>query len=132
MEVLKFHYARGRVDRQKLNLDEFINKQKQKMLEENAKKLFVSQRRFRNIEPQQKEPKLITLKNIEGTKKKSKEDATSLDSNQLIETLNGIVTSMIEREEDHRFQESLPPLEKNESLFIHAMTKTFEYPIGFI
>lgn len=28
VEVLKFHYARGRVDRQKLNLDEFINKQK--------------------------------------------------------------------------------------------------------
>ena len=28
VEVLKFHYARGRVDRQKLNLDEFINRQK--------------------------------------------------------------------------------------------------------
>ena len=102
------------------------------MLEENAKKLFVSQRKFRNVEPHQKEPKLITLKNLEGTKKKSKEDATSLDSNQLIETLNGLALGMIERDEEHNFQNSLPPLEKNEILFIHAMGNTFEYPVVFI
>lgn len=46
---------------------------------------------------------MITLKNLEGTKKKSKEDATSLDSNQLIETLNGLVLGMIERDDEHKF-----------------------------
>lgn len=75
---------------------------------------------------------MITLKNLEGTKKKSKEDATSLDSNHLIETLNGIVLGLIERDDQHGINENLPPLEKNEILFIHAMNNTYEYPIVFI
>jgi hypothetical protein len=51
VEVLKYHYAKGRSDKQKLGLEEFINKQKQKMLEENAKKLFINQRKNKNTEP---------------------------------------------------------------------------------
>lgn len=39
---------------------------------------------------------------------------------------------MIERDEEHNFQNNLPPLEKNEILFIHAMGNTFEYPAAFI
>ena len=68
------------------------------MLEENARRLFINQRKNKHIEPQQNEPKMIVLKNLEGTKKKNKEDATTLDSNQLIETLNNIVMNLLERE----------------------------------
>jgi hypothetical protein len=132
VEVLKFHYAKSRADKQKLGLEEFINKQKQKMLEENARKLFINQRKSKNVEPQQNEPKMIVLKNLEGTKKKSKEDATTLDSNLLIETLNNITLSLLEREDNKDFEDQLPPLEKNEILFIHIMQFTYEYPAEFI
>ena len=132
VEVLKYHYAKGRADKQKLGLEEFINKQKQKMLEENARKLFVNQRKNKSVEPQQNEPKMIVLKNLEGNKKKSKEDATTLDSNLLIETLNNITMSLLEREDNKDFEDHLPPLEKNEILFIHIMQFTYEYPAEFI
>lgn len=52
VEVLKYHYAKGRADKQKLGLEDFINKQKQKMLEENAKRLFLNQKKNKASEPQ--------------------------------------------------------------------------------
>lgn len=103
------------------------------MLEENAKKLFINQRKNKNAEPQQNEPKLIVLKNIDGgNKKKSKEDSTALDSNQLIETLNNITNSLLEREDNKEFEDQLPPLEKTDILFIHIASSTFEYPAVFV
>jgi hypothetical protein len=91
------------------------------MLEENARKLFINQRKNNSVEPQQNEPKMIVLKNLEGNKKKNKEDATTLDSNLLIETLNNITLSLLEREDNKVFEDQLPPLEKTEILFIHVM-----------
>lgn len=43
------------------------------MLKKNAKRLFTSKNKNKSIEPQQNEPKLIVLKNLEGNKKKNKE-----------------------------------------------------------
>lgn len=102
------------------------------MLEENARKLFLNQRKNKNVEPQQNEPKMIVLKNLEGNKKKSKEDTTTLDSNLLIETLNNITISLLERDDNKELEDQLPPLEKNEILFIHIMQFTYEYPAEFV
>lgn len=81
VSVLKYHYAKSREEKQHLSkyflltkdLEEFINKQKQEMLKKNAKRLFTSKNKNKAIEPQQNEPKLIVLKNLEGNKKKNKE-----------------------------------------------------------
>ena len=56
-----------------VDLEEFNARQKQKMLEENAKKLFSNKHKNKSIEPQQKDPVEVVLKNIEGNKKKKNE-----------------------------------------------------------
>ena len=132
VEVLKYHYAKSRADKQKMGLEDFINKQKQKMLEENAKKLFLNQKKNKASDPQQNEPKYIELKNLEGNKKKNKEDPTSLDSYVLTETLNNIATGLLTREDTKQYVNFLPSLEKNELLFIHMMQFTHEYPPIFV
>lgn len=132
VEVLKYHYAKSRADKQKLGLEEFINKQKQKMLEENAKRLFLNQKKNKASEPLQNEPKYIELKNLEGNKKKNKEDPTSLDSYVLTETLNNLALGLLTREDAKQFANYMPSLEKNELLFIHVMQHTHEYPPNFV
>ena len=46
----------------------------------------------------------------------------------LIEALNNITQNLLDRDENKKFEEMIPTLEKNDIIFIHIMQQTYKYP----
>ncbi len=103
VDVLTKHYRKIKEDKARLHLDQFIIKQRKKLLEENARRLLERRKRDRKDGTRGKgdgqvelKPKTIELKNLEGNKNKNKEDNTLSDSNLLVEEINKIAMNILE------------------------------------
>lgn len=103
VDVLTKHYRKIKEDKARLHLDQFIIRQRKKLLEENARRLLERRKRDRKDGSKSKgegqvelKPKTIELKNLEGNKNKNKEDNTLSDSNLLVEEINKIAVNILE------------------------------------
>ena len=100
--VLTEHYKKVKEDKARLHLDQFIIKQRKKLLEENARRLLERRKKDpKDGAGLEQKPKTIALKNLEGNKNKNTEDSTSKDANILIEKINEIAEQLLEQSEDN-------------------------------
>lgn len=129
VSVLNEHYQKSKEDRKRLHLDEFILKQRKKLLEENARKLLEGRRKAASKQevPQMQEPKTIELKNLDGNKNKNKEDNASIDSNILVEEINKLALGLLENnelmEEFRALADYALAPENRDDFFVDIMTK---------
>ena len=119
-------------------METFIAKQRQKLLEENAKKLLEDKKSRSSIKPKvtENEPVFKDLKNLDGTKKKTNDVSQSLiqqntaivESNALIESMNNITLTFFEKDENKHLLEMLPQDLEFEKSITTIFTMTKEYP----
>jgi hypothetical protein len=131
LEVLQTHYFSSKNDKSNLELDKFIIRQRQKILESNAKRLFSSSRRSKKApEPAQSETKFIVLRGLEGNKKKNEKNAPIMESRGVVEYLNTLTYNALEKEENREIMKDLT-LPKDH-IFVNLMQNTYEYPPEFL
>lgn len=130
LEVLQGHYFNSKNDKQNLELDKFIIRQRQKILEQNAKRLFSSRKSKKAPEPAQSETKFIVLRGLEGNKKKNEKNAPIMESRGVVENLNAFTLNCLDKEENREIMKDIQ-LPKDH-VFVSMMQNTYEYPPEFL